>query len=216
MNNIIVSAEEAINRLTSTTLGDIGSIRYLKSRLAQLDDDDNELDIESLTPEKRAEYDKRSAEERAKILEGLKRKGRRHKEALQPITILIGDSSMIHDKVMKPFVKRVLEDEHYGYDLEFRNIHSFELTKDFVSSLPKPTGKDGGVLVISDFSTFTETYNVDDQETILKNVMRTYCPNPVSTGWRIIFIENTKDKNKWWPYSCVQHFQGCLDSFYVE
>lgn len=133
----------------------------------------------------------------------------------------MGDTSMIQEKVMKAFKERATADNHY--DLEFCEIHSSELTKNFVSSLPTPKGKDGGVLIISDYSAFVDSYSPNDQRTLLIDIMRTqgytsYGIGPVCTGWRIIFLEDTQDKSIWWPYSCVQYFgnKNCLHSYYVE
>lgn len=236
MNNVILNAEEAINRLMFATLGDVAAIRTLERHLALLemdktsevedaiktsplgDDDDEDITNDPRYEELRAAQ-RREAQEK---FERLKNCGS-HPDALQPIVILMGDTSMIQEQVMKRFKERATTDEHYHYDLEFCKIHSSELTKNFVSSLPTLKGKDGGVLIISDYSAFVDSYSPDDQRRILIDIMRTqgYTSDGIGlvcTGWRIIFLEDTQDKSKWWPYSCVQYFgnKNCLYSYYVE
>lgn len=240
MNNVILNAEGAINRLMLITLGDVAAIRTLERHLALLemdktsevedaiktsplgDDDDDDDDDDYMNNPRYQELLAAKRREAQEKFERLKNCGS-HADALQPIVILMGDTSMIQEQVMKPFKERATTDEHYQYDLEFCKIHSSELTKNFASSLPKPKGKDGGVLIISDYSAFVDSYSPDDQRRILIDIMRTqgYTSDGIGlvcTGWRIIFLEDTQDKSKWWPYSCVQYFgnKNCLYSYYVE
>ena len=242
MNNLVVTTEDAINRVIFA-LNDIGAIKTLERSLALMDkngaskeencmqtnasddDDDLDIDVDAMSPDERARYEKILADQRKGMeddLAKLKIEGS-HADALQPIVILMGNSTLIKEKVIEPLKTRITDDEHYDWDLEFREISSSELTKEFVSSLPKPKGVDGGVLIISNFSVFTDSYSPDDQRILLINLMRkqgytSYGIGPVCTGWRIIFIENTEDKNKWWPYSCVQYFgnKNCLYGYFVE
>lgn len=209
--------ETAIYNVFFHSFGDIGKIKSLERDLSTSSDNKDE--------EKNPQYQellKAKLEKKKKRLNQLRTQGS-HADAMQPIVILIGDISMIQETVLEPVKKMIADDEHYRYDLEFREIDSSELNEDFVLSLPKPKGTDGGLLVISDFSKFVDSYSPDDQRSLLISIMRTrdYIHGVIGlvcTGWRIIFLENSEDENKWWPYSCVQYFgnKNCLYSYFVE
>ena len=117
-----------------------------------------------------------------------------HSDGLQPILVLLGKISMIQQEVLGPAIEIIRNDQHYKYDIELREIDATQVTKDFVRSLSKPSGKDGGILVIKSITKFVEMYDVTDQNGLVRNIM----VNPIgaiSTGWRIIFIEETDSEN---------------------
>ena len=102
-------------------------------------------------------------------------------------------------------------------DFEFLEIDSKTLTREYVDKLREPNGKDGGFIVIKDFSSFAAIPDINTQIYILSKIMR----NPFGlkcTGWHIIFTEDTIEKDKWWPNSCVHYFQqkSFLKCWYVE
>ena len=102
-------------------------------------------------------------------------------------------------------------------DFEFLEIDSKTLTREYVDKLREPNGKDGGFIVIKDFSSFSSIPDINTQIYILSKIMR----NPFGlkcTGWHIVFLENTDEKDKWWPNSCVHYFQqkSFLKCWYVE
>ena len=220
-----ITAEQAISNVIFSSLGDIHSIKVLEESIKSLscrEEATSKEDIEFLNDPRYKQFMEEKLKSDIKKLEELKIQGS-HPDALQPIILLMGNTSLIQENVLEAIKKKIADDEHYGYDLEFREIDSSELNEDFVLSLPKPKGGDGGLLVISDFSKFVDSYSPNDQIKILCTIMRTHGFSPygyglVSTGWRIIFMENSEDENKWWPYSCVQYFgnKGCLESYFVE
>jgi len=220
-----ISAEQAISNVIFTSLDDIHKIKVLEESIKRLscrEEATSKEDIEFLNDPRYKQFMEEKRKTDIKKLEELKIQGS-HPDALQPIILLMGNASLIHENVLEAIKKKIADDEHYGYDLEFREIDSSDLNEDFVLSLPKPKGEDGGILVISDFSKFVDSYSPNDQVKLLCTIMRTHGFSPygyglVSTGWRIIFMENSEDENKWWPYSCVQYFgnKGCLDSYFVE
>jgi len=225
-----ISSEQAISNVIFSILGDIHKIKTLEQSIIRRTRSENQ----SSSPTHEEDKDDFDNDPRykqmmeamlkadKKKLEELKIQGS-HPDALQPIVLLMGNTSMLKENVLESIKKEITDDEHYGYDLEFREIDSSELNEDFVLSLPKPKGADGGVLVISDFSKFVDSYSPNDQVKILCTIMRTHGFSPygyglVSTGWRIIFMENSEDENKWWPDSCVHYFlnKNCLYSYFVE
>ncbi len=220
-----ISAEQAISNVIFTSLDDIHKIKVLEESIKRLscrEEATSKEDIEFLNDPRYKQFMEEKRKTDIKKLEELKIQGS-HPDALQPIILLMGNASLIHENVLEAIKKKIADDEHYGYDLEFREIDSSDLNEDFVLSLPKPKGVDGGILDISDFSKFVDSYSPNDQVKLLCTIMRTHGFSPygyglVSTGWRIIFMENSEDENKWWPYSCVQYFgnKGCLDSYFVE
>ena len=219
-----ITAEQAISNVIFSSLGDIHSIKVLEESIKRLscrEEVTSKEDIDFLNDPRYKQIMEEKLKADKKELEELKIQGS-HPDALQPIVLLMGNTSMIKENVLESIKKEITDDEHYAYDLEFREIDSSELNEDFVLSLPKPKGADGGVLVISDFSKFVDSYSPNDQVKILCTIMRTHGFSPygglVSTGWRIIFVENSEDENKWWPYSCVQYFlnKNCLYCYFVE
>ena len=220
-----ITAEQAISNVIFSSLGDIHSIKVLEESIKRLscrEEVTSKEDIDFLNDPRYKQIMEEKLKADKKELEELKIQGS-HPDALQPIVLLMGNTSLIHENVLEAIKKKIADDEHYGYDLEFREIDSSELNEDFVLSLPKPKGTDGGLLVISYFSKFVDSYSPNDQIKILCTIMRTHGFSPnghglVSTGWRIIFMENSEDENKWWPYSCVQYFgnKNCLYSYFVE
>ena len=219
-----ITAEQAISNVIFSSLGDIHSIKVLEESIKRLscrEEVTSKEDIDFLNDPRYKQIMEEKLKADKKELEELKIQGS-HPDALQPIVLLMGNTSMIKENVLESIKKEITDDEHYAYDLEFREIDSSELNEDFVLSLPKPKGTDGGLLVISDFSKFVDSYSPNDQVKILCTIMRTHGFSPygglVSTGWRIIFVENSEDENKWWPYSCVQYFlnKNCLYCYFVE
>ena len=228
-----ISPEEAINNVIFHSFREINKIKSIESYLKNSDNIEEGDELISNHPvfaelrkvkdtPRYQEVRKAMFEGKKKELDKLRTQGS-HADYLQPIVILIGDVSMIKENVLESIKKKIVDDEHYEYDLEIREIDSSELNKDFVSSLPKPKGTDGGLLVISDFSKFVDSYSPDEQRNLLISIMRTrdYIHGVIGlvcTGWRIIFMENSEDENKWWPYSCVQYFgnKNCLYSYFVE
>ena len=220
-----ISAEQAISNVIFTSLDDIHKIKVLEESIKRLscrEEATSKEDIEFLNDPRYKQFMEEKRKTDIKKLEELKIQGS-HPDALQPIILLMGNASLIHENVLEAIKKKIADDEHYGYDLEFREIDSSDLNEDFVLSLPKPKGEDGGILVISDFSKFVDSYSPNDQVKLLCTIMRTHGFSPygyglVSTGWRIIFVENSEDENKWWPYSCVQYFlnKNCLYCYFVE
>lgn len=220
-----ITSEQASFNVISTCFSDTQSIKVLEESIKRLSSREKVTSKEDDEFEDNPQYKKmmeamRKDEE--KKLENLKTKGS-HPDALQPIVLLMGNITKIRETVLKSVKETIANKELYGYDVEFREINSSELTKEFVSSLPRPTGNDGGILVVSNFSAFVESYSPGDQIGLLKNIMikqafTSYGIGPVCTWWRIIFIENTDDENKCWPDSCLLHFgnKGCLYSYFVE
>ena len=220
-----ITSEQAISNVVFTSLSDIHSIKVLEESIKSLscrEEASSKEDIEFLNDPRYKQFMEEKLKEDKKELEELKIQGS-HPDALQPIVLLMGNSSLIQENVIDAIKKKIADDEHYGYDLEFREIDSSELNENFVLSLPKPKGTDGGLLVISHFSKFVDSFNPNDQIKLLCTIMRTHGVTPygiglVCTGWRIIFLENSEDENKWWPDSCVQYFgnKNCLYSYFVE
>lgn len=126
-------------------------------------------------------------------------------DGLAPIVILLGDASMIMKNVIEPFRKEVLYDSHYGWDIEFKEIDSTQLTKDFVRNLQRPSAEDGGVLLVKNLSCFGDRYDINDQAQIVRDTMVNRF-GVISTGWRIIFIEDTDDKEKTFPNAFIHNW----------
>ena len=226
-----ITSEQAISNVIFSSLGDIRSIKTLEQSIIRRTCSENQSSSPTHDEEDEDDFDndpryKQMMEAMLKAdkkkLEALKIQGS-HPDALQPIVLLMGNTSLIQENVLESIKKQIADDEHYGFDLEFREIDSSELNEEFVLSLPKPKGADGGLLVISDFSKFVDSYSPNDQIKLLCTIMRNHGSTPdgfglVCTGWRIIFLENSEDENKWWPDSCVQYFgnKNCLYSYFVE
>ncbi len=136
-------------------------------------------------------------------------------DGLHDMFILTGDANHIKSDVIGNLKQTLLNDDKL--DFEIMELSSASLTREFVDGLRKPNGADGGFLVIDDFTSFAAIPDVNQQIYLLSRIMR----NPFgceSTGWRIIFVENTEDRDKWWPKSCVHYYtnKGVLRCLFVE
>ena len=76
-------------------------------------------------------------------------------------------------------------------------------------------GKDGGVLVVNGLTRFIEMYDVNDQSGLIRNIM----VNPmggISTGWRVIFVEESESENIYLSNSFVENWtKGNIYFYYI-
>lgn len=171
-------------------LGDVDKIKSLESSINALDaeyipedEDDKELMNDPRYAKAKAAIRKEYNEE----LADLRRRGS-HPDGLSPILVLLGSISMIRREVIEPAKEIVCNDNYHKYDIEFREIDSSQITRNFVNTLPKPNGTDGGLLIVKNISNFSKMYDITDQYGFIRDIM----VNPIgviSTGWRIIFLE---------------------------
>ena len=233
-----ISSEEAVSNIIFHTFRDISYIKTLEESIERLSNsierpiNPGQRKVSKILSKLHLDEDYLNSPERISSMEKF-RQGYEEElkklrtvgsnDGLQPIILLLGNTSKIQQNVIKQIEENVHDKEVYGYDVEFRSISSSQLTKEFVSSLPRPKGNDGGVLIISNFSAFTESFSPTEQIGLLRGIMTkqgytSYGVGPVCTGWRIIFLEDTDDENKWWPDSCIIYFgnKGCLYSYFVE
>ena len=211
MKGLAKTPEEIIyGYIICESLGDIEKRKSLENSLSELDsEDDNYEDEEWMKDPRYAIAKKARRKENEEKLHLLKTRGS-HSDGLQPILILLGDISMIQRDVLEPAKAIIRNDEYHKYDIEFREIDSFQLTKDFITSLSTPKGKDGGILVIKNISRFIEMYDIMDQNGIIRNIM-------VTTGWRIIFLEETESEDVAFENSFVGHWtKGNLHLLFVS
>ncbi len=188
MKAVVISTEEVVNRIIDTSFGDIQTKKSLSESISALSSDEED-DDEFVNDPRYAKVKAAKIQKYSNKLEEL-RKRAGNSDGLLPILILVGNVSMIQKDVLKPAFEIAQDDPHYGFDLEVREIDANQLTKRFVESLGKPNGKDGGVLVVNGLTKFLEMYDVNDQSGLIRNIM----VNPmgvISTGWRVIFIEES-------------------------
>jgi hypothetical protein len=122
---------------------------------------------------------------------------------------------MIRKDVLKPAFEIAQDDPHYGFDIEVQEIDANQLTRKFVESIGKPNGKDGGVLVVNGLTRFIEMYDVNDQSGLIRNIM----VNPmggISTGWRVIFVEESESEKIYLSNSFVENWtKGNIYFYYI-
>lgn len=216
MKGIVTTPECVIyGYIICESLGDIEKIKSLENSISALDSDDNEEVEEWMKDPRYAKIKEAKRKNNEERLHLLKTRGS-HPDDLQPILILLGDISMIQRDVLESAKEILRNDEHHKYDIEFREIDSLQLTKDFIASLPTPKGKDGGILVIKNISKFIEMYDVMDQNGIIRNIM----VNPTGvtpTGWRIIFLEEAGSEDVAFENSFVGYWtKGNLHLLFVR
>ena len=204
MHNKVVTPKEAINNLL-LVFHDVCYIKSLERNLTMtdaeeasntehlthnspVDDEDDYKDNPSYNELRAAQRN-----ENERIIDNLRARGN-HPDGLRPITILLGNYNKIHQMVLEPFKSMVLFDCHYGWDIEFKEIESSQLTESFVEDLPRPSGKDGGVLIIKGLTSFSEMYGINEQTQLVRDIMVNK-HGVISTGWRIIFTDETVDKD---------------------
>ena len=135
-------------------------------------------------------------------------------DGLSDLFILTGSLDALQSKVINLLKTKATKG---GMDFEFLEVDSSSINRDYVNNLRKPNGTDGGFIVVKDFSTFAAIPDINSQIYILSKIMR----NPFGlecTGWHIIFLEDTTEKDKWWPNSCIHYFQqkSFLKCWYIE
>ena len=171
-------------------LGDVDKIKSLESSINELDAEyipEDEDDKELMNDPRYAKAKAATRKEYNEELADLRRRGS-HPDGLSPILVLLGSISMIRREVIEPAKEIVWHDNYHKYDIEFREIDSSQITRNFVNTLPKPNGTDGVLLIVKNISNFSKMYDITDQYGFIRDIM----VNPIgviSTGWRIIFLE---------------------------
>lgn len=212
MKAVVISTEEVVNRIIDTSFGDIQTKKSLSESISALssDEDDDEL----VNDPRYAECKAAIIQENSKKLEEL-RKRAGNSDGLLPILILAGNVSMIRKDVLKPAFEIAQDDPHYGFDFEVQEMDANQLTRKFVESIGKPNGKDGGVLVVNGLTRFIEMYDVNDQSGLIRNIMI----NPmggISTGWRVIFVEESESEKIYLSNSFVENWtKGNIYFYYI-
>jgi hypothetical protein len=197
---IVEPTVAVVNYLGLNSFRDVGRIETLIHTIKSLEKDPtfySEKDAERAKNPKYISARKAMLKRYKNELEKLKTHSS-FTDGMQPILILMGDESMIRREVIDSFKSMIVNDCNYGWDIEYREVDPTLLTKDFAKKLPKPTGKDGGLIIVPGLSRFLECCDDVEQIQILINVMI----NPlgaVTTGWRIVFIEDTDDKEMNFP-----------------
>ncbi len=223
MKHEVITPETAISHIFTSSLSDVTRIKLLESSIEHNKLDNNEQENTCNCDEEDSwENDPRYKDalkeienDEIKELEELKRHGS-HPDGLQPIIVFLGNASMIMEKVIEPAKIKTENDGIYDYDIEFKEIHSSQLTKDFVKNLGRPNAKDWGILIVKDVTHFSEMYDIPEQHRLVRNIMVN--PIGVSTiGWSIIFIEDTNDKEKILKNSFINYWtKGNLNVWFVE
>lgn len=216
MLNRMISAEVAIEDLINTLLNDVQVKKSSQLSIDELNKDDDEVQEDWMNDPRSAEVKEANIKDyKQKIREAINRSC--NTDGLDPIVILLGNSSMIKQKVIEPFKDTIKNDSHYGWDIEFKEIESNKLTKEFVSNFPRPAGKDGGVIFVGNLSRFTEMYeNVNDQVQLVRDIISNRY-GALSTGWRIVFIEDTSDREISFTDSFVYNWtKGVPPIWFVE
>ena len=212
MKAVVISTEEGVNRIIDTSFGDIQTKKSLSGSISELssDEDDDEL----VNDPRYAKAKAAIIQEYSKKLEEL-RKRAGNSDGLLPILILAGNVSMIRKDVLKPAFEIAQDDPHYGFDFEVQEMDANQLTRKFVESIGKPNGKDGGVLVVNGLTRFIEMYDVNDQSGLILNIM----VNPmggISTGWRVIFVEESESEKIYLSNSFVENWtKGNIYFYYI-
>jgi len=209
-NNLILTPEEAVWRIMRSVP------KYVQKKISGHDLNDNDKHGFSFkTPELKemevfyAKYEKARKEKlERKVLYG------ECGDGLSDLFILTGDIDTLQSKVINQLKSSSVNED---MDFEFLEIDSKSISRDYVNNLREPSGNDGGFIVIKDFSSFAATPDINEQIYMLSKIMR----NPFGlkcTGWHIIFLEDTTEKDKWWPTSCVHYFQqeSFLRCWYIE
>jgi len=191
MKAVVISIEGVVNRIIDTSFGDIQTKKSLSESISALSSDEED-DDELVNDPRYAEVKAAKIQKYSNKLEEL-RKRAGNSDGLLPILVLVGNVSMIRKDVLKPAFEIAQDDPHYGFDIEVQEIDANQLTRKFVESIGKPNGKDGGVLVVNGLTRFIEMYDVNDQSGLIRNIM----VNPkggISTGWRVIFVEESESE----------------------
>ena len=188
-------------------LGDVDKIKSLESSINALDAEyipEDEDDKELMNDPRYATVIDAYRKEYNEELADLRRRGS-HPDGLSPILVLLGSISMIRREVIEPAKEIVCNDNYHKYDIEFREIDSSQITRDFVNTLPKPNGTDGGLLIVKNISNFSKMYDITDQYGLIRDIM----VNPlgvISTGWRIIFLEEADSEEIVFNNSFVENW----------
>jgi hypothetical protein len=213
MKAVVISTEEVVNRIIDTSFGDIQTKKSLSESISALSSDEED-DDELVNDPRYAECKAAIIQENSKKLEEL-RKRAGNSDGLLPILVLVGNVSMIRKDVLKPAFEIAQDDPHYGFDIEVQEIDANQLTRKFVESIGKPNGKDGGVLVVNGLTRFIEMYDVNDQSGLIRNIM----VNPkggISTGWRVIFVEESESEKIYLSNSFVENWtKGNIYFYYI-
>jgi len=191
MKAVVISIEGVVNRIIDTSFGDIQTKKSLSESISALSSDEED-DDELVNDPRYAEVKAAKIQKYSNKLEEL-RKRAGNSDGLLPILVLVGNVSMIRKDVLKPAFEIAQDDPHYGFDIEVQEIDANQLTRKFVELIGKPNGKDGGVLVVNGLTRFIEMYDVNDQSGLIRNIM----VNPkggISTGWRVIFVEESESE----------------------
>ena len=196
--NSPVTPNQAIAWLFTETLKDVRRFKNLQKGIDSMDKVD--ADAEDVTQKypflKRKKSDAEHQASRKAIIEDNKKELKTieirgsNSDGLQPIIILLGDEHLIKDKVIEPFKLEVLTNK--GWNIEFKEIDSSELTIDFVENLSKPSEKDGGIIIVNNCSHFMCKNDISVQNQIVRELMVRQ-KGVTKTGWSVVFTENTKD-----------------------
>ena len=209
-----ISTEVAIEDLINTSLADVQAKKSSQLSIDGLNIDD-EIQEDWMNDPRYAKAEEATTMGYEKTIQQSNNRCL-NSDGLPPIVVLLGEASMIRRKVIEPFESRILYDSHYGWDIEFKEINSYQLTKEFVNNFPTPTGKDGGVLFVANVTRFSEMYDVNGQSQIVRAIMVNQ-KRVESTGWRIVFIEDTSDRGISFPQSFVYNWtKDNLNIWFVE
>ena len=216
-NNLLYTAEQAVSWILRS-VPKYQLKKEMNRNLSENDIDeasDSEVDFSFMTAELKQAIEKRCVEIEKSHKEELERNVLYGEfgDGLSDLFILTGKIDTLQSVIN--LLKSTSSKE--DMDFEFLEIDSKTLTREYVDKLREPNGKDGGFIVIKDFSSFAAIPDINTQIYILSKIMR----NPFGlkcTGWHIIFTEDTIEKDKWWPNSCIHYFQqkSFLKCWYVE
>jgi hypothetical protein len=210
-NNLIVTPEQAVRRIMSS----VPKYVQRNNSVDNLSDNDND-DFSFMTPELKAKMEADDTECEKILKEELERKVLYGEfgDGLSDLFILTGNIETLQSKVINQLKSSSVNED---MDFEFLEIDSKSISRDYVNNLREPSGNDSGFIVIKDFSSFAAIPDINEQIYMLSKIMR----NPFGlkcTGWHIIFLEDTTEKDKWWPTSCIHYFQqkSFLRCWYIE
>lgn len=136
------------------------------------------------------------------------------------ISILLGNTSVIKNDIIEPLKESLPKAPFSPLDLDYLEIDASQL---FEKNINRPQKQDGGLLVINNFTLFSKMFTIDEQISTLLSILTTkgqYAPGcfgELSSGWRILFIEDTTDKDKRWPESCIPYFlnKGRIRKYWI-
>ena len=210
-NNLIVTPEQAVRRIMSSVP------KYVQKNNSRHDSNDNDNeDFPFMTPELKAKMEAHDKKFEKSLKEELERKVLYGEfgDGLSDLFILTGNIETLQSKVINQLKSTSVNED---MDFEFLEMDSKSISRDYVNNLREPSGNDGGFIVIKDFSSFAAIPDINEQIYMLSKIMR----NPFGlkcTGWHIIFLEDTTEKDKWWPTSCIHYFQqkSFLRCWYIE